>query len=92
MTNLKLRQAAATALNMQPVLRAWVGPQKLWALNGALMPPGTKCRYNSVADQTFSGTAMLAASVPTFWLGLNLMLIFAVILGLASELGVSLGL
>ena len=38
-------------------------------------------RYNSVADQTFSGAAMLAASMPTFWLGLNLMLVFAVILG-----------
>ena len=38
-------------------------------------------RYNSIADQTFSGAAMLAASIPTFWLGLNLMLIFAVILG-----------
>ena len=38
-------------------------------------------RYNSLADQTFSGGAMLAASMPTFWLGLNLMLLFAVILG-----------
>lgn len=38
-------------------------------------------RYNSVADQTFSGASMLGASVPTFWLGLNLMLIFSVILG-----------
>ena len=38
-------------------------------------------RYNSVADQTFSGASMLAASMPTFWLGLNLMLLFAVILG-----------
>jgi peptide/nickel transport system permease protein len=38
-------------------------------------------RYNSIADQTFSGAAMLAASIPTFWLGLNLMLVFAVILG-----------
>jgi peptide/nickel transport system permease protein len=38
-------------------------------------------RYNSIADQTFSGASMLAASMPTFWLGLNLMLLFAVILG-----------
>ena len=38
-------------------------------------------RYNSIADQTFSGGAMLAASGPTFWLGLNLMLVFAVMLG-----------
>ena len=32
-------------------------------------------------DQTLSATAMLAASVPTFWLGLYLILIFAVGLG-----------
>ncbi len=38
-------------------------------------------RYNSVADQTFSAASMLAASMPTFWLGLNLMLIFSVVLG-----------
>jgi len=38
-------------------------------------------RYNSITDQTFSGAAMLAASMPTFWLGLNLMLIFSVVLG-----------
>ena len=37
--------------------------------------------YNSVTDQTCSGASMLAASVPTFWLGLNLMLIFSVVLG-----------
>ena len=38
-------------------------------------------RYNSITDQTFSGGAMLAASMPTFWLGLNLMLFFSVMLG-----------
>jgi peptide/nickel transport system permease protein len=38
-------------------------------------------RYNSLTDQTFSGAAMLAASMPTFWLGLNLMLLFSVMLG-----------
>jgi len=38
-------------------------------------------RYNSLADQTFSAASMLAASMPTFWLGLNLMLIFSVMLG-----------
>jgi peptide/nickel transport system permease protein len=37
--------------------------------------------YNSYADQTCSGASMLAASMPTFWLGLNLMLIFSVVLG-----------
>ena len=38
-------------------------------------------KYNSITDQTFSGAAMFGASVPTFWLGLNLMLIFSVLLG-----------
>lgn len=37
--------------------------------------------YNSLTDQTCSGASMLAASMPTFWLGLNLMLIFSVVLG-----------
>lgn len=36
-------------------------------------------RYNSWLDQFFSGTSMFFASVPTFWLGLNLMLLFSVI-------------
>lgn len=35
-------------------------------------------RPNSKLDQFFSGTSMLFASIPTFWLGLNLMFIFAV--------------
>lgn len=37
-------------------------------------------RYNSWLDQFFSGIAMFFASVPTFWLGLNLMIFFAVVL------------
>jgi len=37
-------------------------------------------KYNSWLDQVFSGFAMFGASVPTFWLGLNMMIIFAVIL------------
>jgi len=37
-------------------------------------------KYNSWLDQTLSGLSMFFASVPTFWLGLNLMFIFAVIL------------
>ncbi|GAB1428542.1 ABC transporter permease [Aminivibrio sp.] len=35
-------------------------------------------RYNSWLDQFFSGVSMFFASVPTFWLGLNLMLLFSV--------------
>ncbi len=36
---------------------------------------------NSWIDQTFSGFAMLGASIPSFWLGLILMQMFAVSLG-----------
>ena len=42
MTNQKLRQAILAALNMEPILRSAVGPEKLWAPNGALMPPGNR--------------------------------------------------
>lgn len=37
-------------------------------------------RYNSTIDQISSGLSMFGASIPTFWLGLNLMLLFAVVL------------
>lgn len=37
-------------------------------------------KYNSWLDQILSGLSMFFASVPTFWLGLNLMFIFAVML------------
>ena len=37
-------------------------------------------RYNSTIDQVASGLSMFGASIPTFWLGLNLMLLFAVVL------------
>ena len=53
MTNPKLRQAILAALNLEPVLRASIGPEKLWALNGALMPPGTKW-YSKVALEGYS--------------------------------------
>lgn len=38
-------------------------------------------RHGSVLDQGLSGAAMLLASVPTFWVGLYLILIFAAWLG-----------
>ncbi len=44
-------------------------------------------RYNSALDQFFSGLAIFGASVPTFWLGLNLMLIFAVELRILPSSG-----
>lgn len=38
-------------------------------------------KNNTLLDQVSMGFAMLAASIPTFWLGLNLMIIFSVNLG-----------
>jgi peptide/nickel transport system permease protein len=38
-------------------------------------------RHGTIVDQLCSGGAMMAASVPTFWLGLYLILIFSVGLG-----------
>lgn len=38
-------------------------------------------KYNSLIDQIFMGLAMLGASIPTFWAGLILMLVFSVYLG-----------
>lgn len=40
----------------------------------------TAARCNSWIDQLISGLSMFFASVPTFWLGLNLMFVFAVML------------
>jgi peptide/nickel transport system substrate-binding protein len=53
MTNQKLRQAILAAVNLEPALRAAVGPQKLWGLNGGLMPPGTKW-YTKVAAEAYN--------------------------------------
>jgi peptide/nickel transport system permease protein len=44
-------------------------------------------RYNSFLDQFFSGVSMFFASIPTFWLGLNLMLLFSVILKIFPSSG-----
>ena len=40
----------------------------------------TAVRYGGWVDQFISGLSMFFASIPTFWLGLNLMFIFAVLL------------
>lgn len=44
-------------------------------------------KANTWIDQTVSGGSMFFASVPTFWLGLNLMLVFAVSLRLVPSSG-----
>lgn len=44
-------------------------------------------KRNTFLDQFFLGTAMLGASIPSFWLGLTLMLVFAVSLGWLPSAG-----
>jgi peptide/nickel transport system permease protein len=39
-------------------------------------------RRNSLADQLLMGVALLGVSMPSFWLGLNLILVFSLALGL----------
>lgn len=39
--NFKLRQAMQVSLDMDPVLRAAIGPEGLWKINGSIMPIGT---------------------------------------------------
>lgn len=63
MTNLKLRQALAAAINMEPVMRASVGAQKLWALNGALMPPGTMWYTKAGTEKYSQGNAERAKAL-----------------------------
>ena len=53
MTDPKLRQAMLAAPSMEPVLQASFGPEKLWAVNGALMSPGTKW-YTKVGVEGYS--------------------------------------
>jgi len=50
MSNQKLRQAILAAVNLEPALRSAVGPEKLWNLNGGLMPPGTAWHTKVAAE------------------------------------------
>lgn len=53
------------------------------------MPVGilSAIKANTWVDQGISATAMFFASVPAFWLGLNLMLLFAVNMGILPSSG-----
>ena len=42
-------------------------------------------RLQNIDVLAVSGGAMFAAAVPTFWLGLNLMFVFAVVLGWLAQ-------
>ena len=53
MRNQKLRQAILAAINMEPALESSFGTKKLWAVNGALMSPGTKW-YTKAGTEGYS--------------------------------------
>ena len=63
MKNQKLRQAMLAATNMEPVLSASVGPKQLWALNGALMPQGTKWFSKAGVEPYSKGDAAKAKAL-----------------------------
>ena len=51
--NYKLRQALMTAVNMESVLKAAVGPSALWKTDGSIMPRGTPW-YSSAGVEKYS--------------------------------------
>ena len=66
---------AETSLLLAAITMVWV------VLIGIPIGMIAATRQGSAIDQTASGLAMLFASVPTFWVGLYLILIFAAWLG-----------
>jgi peptide/nickel transport system permease protein len=67
--------SAETSILLATMTMVWV------VLIGVPIGMIAAMRQGSVLDQSLSGTAMLFASVPTFWVGLYLILIFAAWLG-----------
>ena len=66
---------AETSILLATMTMAWI------VVLGIPIGVVSAARHGSWIDQIASGGAMLLASVPTFWLGLYLILIFAVVLG-----------
>ena len=66
---------AETSILLATMTMAWI------VILGIPIGVVSAARHGSWIDQIASGGAMLLASVPTFWLGLYLILIFAVVLG-----------
>jgi peptide/nickel transport system substrate-binding protein len=58
--NYKLRQALAAALNMEPALRAAIGPQALWKADGSMMPDTTEWYSKAGTDKYSQNNAELA--------------------------------
>lgn len=72
---------AETSILLASVTMIWI------VLIGVPVGVIAAIRHGSWLDQSLSGLAMLLASIPTFWVGLYLILIFAVWLGLLPSSG-----
>jgi peptide/nickel transport system permease protein len=72
---------AETSILLASVTMIWI------VLIGVPVGVIAAIRHGSWLDQGLSGLAMLLASIPTFWVGLYLILIFAVWLGLLPSSG-----
>jgi peptide/nickel transport system permease protein len=73
-------QPVAEVIAERAETSVWVASLSLILVLLIGIPTGiiSAVKYNSKLDQFFSGTSMFLASIPTFWLGLNLMTLFAV--------------
>ncbi|MDR1874438.1 MAG: ABC transporter substrate-binding protein [Synergistaceae bacterium] len=58
--NYKLRQALSAALDMEPALRAAIGPQELWKASGSMMPDTTGWYSTAGTDKYSKNDAALA--------------------------------
>ncbi|MDR1048395.1 MAG: ABC transporter substrate-binding protein [Synergistaceae bacterium] len=58
--NYKLRQALEAALDMEPALRAAIGPQELWKATGSMMPDTTEWYSAAGLDNYSQNNAELA--------------------------------
>jgi len=70
-----IADGAETSLLLASITMIWI------LLIGVPIGIIAAMRHGSLLDQALSGAAMLLASVPTFWVGLYLILIFAAWLG-----------
>lgn len=70
-----IRDGAETSILLASITMIWI------TLIGVPVGVIAAMRHGSWLDQSLSGVAMLFASIPTFWVGLYLILIFAAWLG-----------
>ncbi len=70
-----IADGAETSILLASITMVWI------VLIGVPIGMISAMRHGSLLDQGLSGAAMLLASVPTFWVGLYLILIFAAWLG-----------